>query len=88
MTKRPQNEFTPRERGLLMGNKYAELYDGDPFDLKPVADGDIDDDLREKVSAFLVESDDIENPTQFWEGFSHGVAAFLVDQGITARSGH
>lgn len=78
-----RNEFTPRERGLMMGYEWASAYNGDPLDLKPVAGGEIDDDTRATIQALLVESDDIENPQRFWGGFSHGVGAYLVVQGIT-----
>ena len=77
------NEWTPRERGLVMGYEYARGYEGDPRDLKPIADKGPDEDTRRAVQAILVESDDLENPTLFWGGFSHGVAGFLVEQGIT-----
>ena len=76
-----KNEFTPRERGILVGQKWAESYEGDPGDLRPTADGVIATDLRQKIEALLVESDDIENPTAFWGGFAHGVRAYLVEQG-------
>lgn len=75
-----RNEFSPRERGLLIGHKWAESYDGDAADLQRVAEGEIPADLREGIVALLVESDDIENPTAFWEGFAHGVRAFIVEQ--------
>lgn len=78
-----RNEFTPRDRGLLIGNRWAAGFDGDLYELRPIAEGEIPDELRDLIQAQLVEWDDIENPKAFWGGFSHGVAAHLVDNGIT-----
>ena len=75
------NEFTPRERGILVGQKWAESYEGDPADLRPSADGVIATDLRKEIEAMVVESDDLET-TAFWGGFAHGVRAYLVEQGV------
>src|SRR5947209_185849 len=64
-----KNEWTPRERGLMIGHAWAKGYDGDLADLKPTAEGEISDDTRAAITAMLVESDDLENPTRFWGGF-------------------
>jgi hypothetical protein len=78
---RVTKEFTPRERGILVGQKWAESYEGDPGDLRPTADGVIAADLRKEIEAMLDESDDVET-TAFWSGFAHGVRAYLVEQGV------
>ena len=72
--------FTPRERGILAGQKWAKSYQGDLGDLRPTADGVIAADLRKEIEAMVLESDDVET-TDFWEGFAHGVRAYLVEQG-------
>jgi len=48
-----KSEFTPRERGILVGRKWAESYEGDAGDLRPTADGVIAIDLRQKIEALL-----------------------------------
>jgi hypothetical protein len=77
-----RNEFTPRERGLMIGHTWARMYEGDPADLRSIAGGETTPDIREAVESLLVESDDIENPTVFWEGFAHGVRARLAELGL------
>ena len=72
-----RNEFTPRERGLLMGDLWARASARDH--LRPVADGNISPEVRHDIEQFLVHSDDIENPSLFWGGFTHGVRAFVVE---------
>ena len=76
-----KSTFTPRERGILAGQKWAKSYEGDLADLRPTADGVIAVDLRKKIEAMLRESDDVET-TDFWEGFAHGVRAHLIEQGV------
>ena len=76
-----ENEYSPR--GMLSGYAYAEAFRGDPFDLKPLVDGEIPRSTIEAVTAQLGESDDPEDPTLFWDGFRRGIAGWLVDQGIT-----
>jgi hypothetical protein len=77
-----RNEFTPRERGLLIGSEWSRGFlrehPNDIAELKPVAEGKISNDLRGKITALLGESDDIENPTAFWAGFVMGVRAVIV----------
>jgi hypothetical protein len=81
-----RNEWTARERGLMIGHTWAKGYAGtDLRDLKPIANGRIDERTKDLIAAQLVYSDDIENPTAFWGGFAHGVAAYLVENGITAQ---
>jgi len=59
----------------------------DPRDLRPIADGHVDDSTREAVTALLVFQIDRENQEQFWRGFCHGVAGYLVEQhGLVERS--
>ena len=89
MAKLPVNEFSPRERGLLTGHMWAMEFwatDGNAAvdDLRKLAGGEIDADTKEKIEVLLVESDGIENPTMFWGGFSHGVAALLAEKGYAA----
>jgi hypothetical protein len=75
------DEFNPRERGLMIGRVWAESQEADPLTaLQLAAEGTIPDDVRtrERVVDALVEY--IENPAAFWEGFIHGVRAYLVEQ--------
>jgi hypothetical protein len=75
--RRPEerNEFTPRERGLLMGDLWAHVRARDHLP----ADGPPEPEFRQEIEQYLVYSDDLENPTAFWEGFRHGVRAFVVE---------
>ena len=82
MTQR--NEFTPRERDCSSATAGAASYDGDLADL-PTAEDEITDDLRARITALLVFSDDIENPTAFWAGFVHGVRANLVERSFESK---
>jgi hypothetical protein len=74
-----RNQFTARERGLAIGRKWAELYEGDVADLRPVAGGEISPDVREAIESLLVEND-IEDPTAFWDGFVDGVRALIAER--------
>jgi hypothetical protein len=80
-----QQGWTPRERGMIVGHSWAKVYEGDLVDLKPYAAGEIDVETRNSIRAILVGSDEIDNPAAFWTGFAHGVALFLVDNGITIQ---
>jgi len=73
--------YTLREHGLLIGYRWASCYEGDPWDLKPTAHAEISADTRSTIEAQLVESDTLENPTAFWDGFTHGVVAYLTERG-------
>lgn len=85
MTER--DKWTPRERGWVVGYGWAKQYEGDPSDLKPTADGDISGDMEAAIGSLFVEPDDLENPSLFWGGFSHGVGAYLaLEEGITTRT--
>lgn len=82
------DELNPRERGVMIGRAWAESQEADPLTaLQLAAEGTIPDDLRtrETVLDALVKS--IENPKAFWEGFLHGVRAYLVEQGLYRGGG-
>jgi hypothetical protein len=70
----------------MIGRTWAQAYEGDLWDLKPTANGEISDDTREAIARILVESDDLENSTAFWGGFQAGVAGFLIEHGINVDS--
>ena len=82
-------EFTPRERGLMIGYGYGEAFAGDPFDLKPLVE-ERDPDAYPSGVVSIVQTrlsksgnEALENDLLFWSGFRGGVASWLVDQGIT-----
>ena len=71
-------------QGREAGFKFARDYDGDLFELKPIASGTpiTDDTLLGKLEGIVTE-DVIENrSSQKWAGFRVGVASHLVDNGI------
>ena len=76
-----RNEWSPRERGLVIGYRFAESGVADLAEILAAVERTIADDVREAVAAQLVEPDDIENPTMFWTGFTYGVRAYVVEQG-------
>jgi len=79
------NDLTPRESGLVVGYRWAQAYDGDPWDLKSAADGVVSDDTRVAVEA-QVDLDNIEeDPTAFWNGFTAGVVSFLNEQRVQSQ---
>jgi hypothetical protein len=80
------DEFTPRELGLITGNRWAgfSAAEGRKDVLHDVAEGDVPDDVREYILSMgfrerLDEFDDPDAEEDFWRGFSHGVRAFLVE---------
>ena len=77
----PNEEFTPRELGLLAGRDWATVTDREL--VAQVAQGGLVP--QEVVEIFvsagmrdrLAESDDEEAEEAYWEGFLHGVRAFV-----------
>jgi hypothetical protein len=81
-------EFDPRERGLMIGRAWAESQEADPLTaLQLATEGTIPDDVRTRERVLDALVDYIENPKAFWEGFIHGVRAYLVEQGLYRGSG-
>ena len=82
------------ERGSRIGHVYASRYKDSIWDdeytargvltLRILAAGLIPEDLRSRIAAFLVDPDDVEEVSQFWNGFAGGVAAYLVEEEMTA----
>jgi hypothetical protein len=79
------DEFTPRERGLLIGHAWAQEA-ASLEAAKHVADGEqVPDDVREIVLGDggmrdrLEASIDPNAEAAFWGGFVHGVRAFVVE---------
>jgi hypothetical protein len=71
-----KTEFTPRERGLLAGHTWAKERARTHDDIPEVArTGVVPADVRESVTnAGLPTAEHA-----FWEGFIHGVRAFVVE---------
>jgi hypothetical protein len=79
------DEFTPRERGLLIGHAWAQEA-ASPKAAKHVADTEqVPDDVREivlgdgRMRDRLEASIDPNAEAAFWGGFVHGVRAFVVE---------
>jgi hypothetical protein len=78
------NTFEPAYfHGRDEGYRWAKKFD--PFQLKPVAEGEIYEEIKTEIQPVLG-PDDYANLEAFWGGFSHGVAADLSDRGITVRT--
>ena len=75
------DDLTPRERGLILGHSYAGSFGGDPRKLTLIAKAKSADDVEANVDGTLLRPGEIEDDVAFWSGFSHGVKAFLVEQG-------
>jgi len=85
MHEEPNDEFTPRDLGLLAGNSWASHVDREVA--KRVADtAEIPEELRAQtmggggMSLRLDEYGD--DPTihdAFWRGFVHGVRSFIIE---------
>lgn len=80
------DEFTPRERGLLIGHRWAMIAAPlvDRAALLAVAEGEIPDELRAFVGEHgmaerLQASDDPAAENAFWAGVVTGVRAFVVE---------
>jgi hypothetical protein len=80
------DDLTPRERGLILGHSYAASFDGDPRKLTLIAKAKSAADVEANVDAALLRPGEIEDDVAFWSGFSHGVKAFLVEQGTPLDS--
>ena len=80
----PPNVWPPEDRGLVIGHGYVATFlgehRGELADLIPIANGYVSSDLREKIEAQLVESDEPGASTLFWRGFVHGVRAAVVEE--------
>lgn len=78
------DEFTPRERGLLIGHAWAQ--EAAPLEAaKRVAETEqVPDDVRETVLDSMRErleaSIDPNAEGAFWGGFVHGVRAFVGEE--------
>ena len=80
------DEFTPRERGLLIGHAWAQEA-ASPEAAKHVVDTEqVPDDVREVVLERggmrdrLEASIDPNAEAAFWGGFVHGVRAFVKEE--------
>jgi hypothetical protein len=76
-----------RDLGQSIGYAFADVSEGDPVDLKPLVDQELSDSTVEAVKELFIGpeglEDEIKDPVLFWDGFRAGVAAWLLDQGIT-----
>jgi hypothetical protein len=79
------DEFTPRERGLLIGHAWAQEAASPEAAKRVVESGHVPDDVREVVLEpggmlkRLEASIDPNAEDAFWGGFVHGVRAFVVE---------
>jgi hypothetical protein len=71
-------EFTSRERGLLAGHRWAEAQARAHDDVAEVA--------RTGVAPHDVRASELDTDDAFWEGFIHGVRAFVVELEIGGGS--
>jgi hypothetical protein len=79
--------FDVHVRGQAIGYAYAQTFQGDRFDLKPLVDRELHDSTIEAVKELFFAPDKIEDriddPDLFWAGFRAGIASWLGDQSIT-----
>jgi hypothetical protein len=81
----PPDEWTPRERGLALGNGWARRYATTDADVVAVATGHIPAELQARLleeaalRARLRATSEPNPEGAFLDGFVHGVRAFLAE---------
>jgi hypothetical protein len=69
------------ERGLAAGYRYAQVHRDDRAQLKTVARARSVADVTASVNAADI-GEEVGEPHAFWSGFAHGVAKFLLEDGL------
>ena len=80
------DEFTPREFGLMAGNRWASGLGADDENVRRAADGEVSSETREfvmqrgQMKTTLETYGEDEFSEGFWDGFIHGVRAFIGEE--------